>query len=114
MCIRYIDEVEGIEKEIDFKPEIYIYIKKLMEERSKTFDETVNDIITEHAINKMKDKSKDNIIYVPYIQQTTPTTVPMYKYGINTTTSNPKNTTNYTSSYDNSTLFTFDYKPKRM
>ena len=103
MCIRYIDEVEGIEKEIDFKPEIYIYIKKLMEERNKTFDEIVNYIIGEHAINKMKDKSKDDIIYVPYIQPSTPTTVPMYKYG-----------TNYTSSYDNSTLFTPDYKPKRM
>ncbi len=85
MCIRYIDEMNGIVKEIDFKPEVYIYIKKLMEEKNKTFDEIVNDIISEHALNKFNTKT----MYIPYVQpatspSTTPST-PWYKYGTTTT-----------------------------
>lgn len=75
MAIVYPDEINLIHEKsiiserVDFDPAIYIYIEKLMKEKSKTFNEVLNDIIREHAENSLTRK----IEYIPYTQ---PVTVP--------------------------------------
>jgi len=69
MAIVYKEELEMLKKEnvvtdnVQFEPEIFIYIQKLMKEQNKTFAEVVNNIIRKHAENSIIPK------YVPPISQ---------------------------------------------
>lgn len=101
-----IHEKSIISERVDFDPAVYIYIQKLMKEKSKTFNEIINDIIREHALNEFKNR----ITYVPYVQ---PTTVP----SINSYPFYDPNKVTYSYSYDNNTgsgWLNCNYKSKRM
>lgn len=79
MAIIYPDETAMlsnksiISERVDFAPEIYIYIQKLVREQDKTFNEIVNDIIRKDAEDSIV---KHAPITYPIVQPYTP----YYKY----------------------------------
>jgi len=120
MSIVYTEELDMIHEKsiiserVDFDPAVYIYIQKLMKEKSKSFNEIINDLIRKHALNEFKNR----IVYVPYVQPTTvPSINPYPFYDPNKVTYTGSINDYYSYSYDNNTgsgWLNCNYKPKRM
>ena len=102
MSIVYTEELDMIHEKsiiserVDFDPAIYIYIERLMKEKSKTFNEVLNDIIREHAENSLTRK----IEYIPYTQPVTiPSTAPSPFWDPNKITCTCDSSDNYDNNY---------------